>query len=251
MTTTTDTQDRAIWATWYDLDGHDRDRYLDWAHHEHLPRLARQPGHTWVAHYRYEGGGVQMNDIKKNVVSHTQDDEVGQGSQYVVLIGAPSVHGFFAPFLDDAERTDVEREMLALRRGARTVVFSEEAREDGPSLGSAAGQAVPAPAIQLGTLRSRSVEAEFDLIKWYAQYRMPSMAKMPGCVRTRKLTAVAGWARHGILYEFESLPMRLQHFEQGHESLTLDPNHWTHRIVRASVHAPGSPFIGARIWSSV
>ena len=248
---TTTTQDRAVWATWYDLDDDHRNRYLAWAHNEHLPILARMPGHTWVAHYRYEGGGAQMNDIKKNVVSHATHDEVGQGSQYVVLIGAPTVHGFFAPFLDDAEWPARDREMLALRRGMRTVVFSEEERVNGPSLATAAGQAAPAPAIQFGTLRSRSVESEFDLIKWYAQYRMPSMAQMAGSVRTRKLTAVAGWARHGILYEFESLPMRLQHFEQGHESLTLDPTHWTHKIVRASVHAPGSPFIGARIWPAV
>ncbi|QHE87817.1 hypothetical protein [Hydrogenophaga sp. BPS33] len=241
-------QDRAIWATWYDLDEKDRDRYLDWAHGEYLPHLARQPAHAWVAHYRYEGGGAQMNDIKQNVVSHAAQDEVGQGSQYVLLIGAPTVHTFFNPFFDDVAVP--ARDMLALRRGVRTVAFSEEARVDGPALPSADGRAGPAPAIQMGTLRARSVDAEFDLIRWYAQYRLPSMAKMTGCVRTRKLTAVAGWARHGILYEFESLPMRLQHFEQGHESLALDPAHWTHKITRASVHAPGSPFIGARIWSS-
>lgn len=242
-------QDRAIWAVWYDLDDSERERYLAWAHREYLPYLARQPGRDWVAHYRYEGGGAQMNDIKKNVVSHAASDEVGQGSQYVVLIGAPSVHTFFDPFFDDLAPPG--QEMLGLRQGVRTVVFSEEARVDGPSLASAAGHSVPAPAIQMGTLRARSVEAEFDLIRWYAQYRLPSMAKMTGCVRTRKLTAVAGWARHGILYEFESLAMRLQHFEQGHESLALDPNHWTNKITRASVHAPGSPFIGTRIWSSV
>ena len=43
--------------------------------------------------------------------------------------------------------------------------------------------------------------------------------------------------------------LRLKHFEQGHESLALDPSHWTNRITRASIHAPGSPFIGERIWA--
>lgn len=242
--------DRAIRATWYDLKDDERDGYLEWAHREYLPFLARQPGHVWVAHYRYEGGGAQMRQIKETVVSHAHDAEVGQGTQYVVLIGAAAVHDFFLPLLEDIELPPGYADHLAQRQGLRTVVFSEEARVEGLAIGSAGGFAGPAPAIQMGTLRARSVESEFDLIKWYAHYRLPSMSRMQGCVRTRKLTAVAGWARHGILYEFESLQARLQYFEQGHESLALDPQHWTNKITRASVHAPGSPFIGARIWSS-
>lgn len=238
--------DRGIWATWYDLESSEEARYLDWAHEHYLPLLRALPQHRWVAHYRYQGGGAQMLQIKKGVVSHTAED-IGLGTQFLVLVGAYLPLTFFAPYFADLELPHGFDEMLALRQGLRTAVFSEEARIDGPSIDDA--PTMPAPAIQMGTLRPRSIEAEFDLIKWYAQYRLPSMGKMQGCVRTRKLNGVAGWPKHGILYEFESLEMRLKHFEQGHESLALDPSHWTNRITRASIHAPGSPFIGERIWS--
>jgi hypothetical protein len=235
-----------IWATWYDIAAPDVARYLEWAHGVYLPFLQRRAGYHWVAHYRYAGGGAQMARVKDSVVSHTEE-EVGHGSQYLVLVGADNVHAFFAPALDELSMPDGFAPMLALREGVRTAVFTLEASVDGPSRPSQRGNE-PAPAIQMGTLRPRSVEAEFDLIKWYAQYRLPSMAKMPGVVRTRKWVGVAGWPKHGILYEFESLAHRLEHFEQPHESLALEPGHWTNRITRASVHAPGSPFIGERIW---
>ena len=241
--------DQGIWATWYDVDEKDQLRYLDWAHKSYMPFLQQRPGFAWVAHYRYEGGGAQMRQVKDTVVSHT-DQDIGAGNQYLMLVGAPSTHTFFNPFVDDIAMPEGFSDMLALREGVRTVMFTEEARVEGPSGAMQSGNGMPAPAIQMGTLRARSIEAEFDLIRWYAQYRLPSMAKMQGCVRTRKLTGVAGWAKHGILYEFESLEMRLKHFEQSHESLALDPTHWTNRITRASLHAPGSPFIGARIWPS-
>jgi hypothetical protein len=80
---------------------------------------------------------------------------------------------------------------------------------------------------------------------------MPYMAQMPGCIGTRKLLGVAGWAKHGVLYEFESLEMRLKHFEEPHESLSLDSSHWSARITGNTVHTPGSPTIGTRIWPPV
>jgi len=236
-----------IWATWYDIAAPDVERYLDWAHRAWLPFLRQQPGYSWVAHYRYAGGGAQMARVKDSVVSHT-DEEVGHGSQYLVLVGAPCAHAFFSPALDEIALPEDFAPMLSLREGVRTAVFTLEASVEGPSRLTRRGDGVPAPAIQMGTLRPRSIEAEFDLIKWYAQYRLPSMAKMAGVVRTRKWAGIAGWPKHGILYEFESLEHRLEHFERPHESLALEPGHWTNRITRASVHAPGSPFIGERIW---
>ncbi|HYF16783.1 MAG TPA: hypothetical protein VEA40_02870 [Ramlibacter sp.] len=237
----------AIWGTWYDLPPQEEQTCLQWAHAEWLPFLRRQPGYRWVAHYRYAGGGAQMAQVKSTVVSHT-DEDIGQGSQYLLLVGAEQAHAFFAPAMDELPIPPAYAPMLALRQGVRSAVFTLEASVDGPSRDTAERSGAPSPGIQMGTLRPRSVEAEFDLIKWYAQYRMPSMGRMPGVVRTRKWTGVAGWPKHGILYEFESLAHRLEHFERPHESLALDPTHWTHRITRASLHAPGSPFIGERIW---
>ncbi len=77
------------------------------------------------------------------------------------------------------------------------------------------------------------------------------MARIPGVIATRKLVSVAGWAKHGILYEFTSLAARLEHFEVPHESLALDPKEWTGRVGSATIHTPGSPVIGPRIWPPV
>jgi hypothetical protein len=239
-----------LWGMWYDLAPTDSQRFLDWAHERWLPCLQRQAGVHWAAHYRYAGGGAQMAQVKGTIVNHTQD-EIGQGSQYLVLLGAHDVHAFFSADFSEAPLPEGAGAMLALRQGLRTAAFALEAGVDGLSSATQDVRGVPAPAIQMGTLRPRSIDSEFDLIRWYAQYRLPSMARMPGVVRTRKWAGIAGWPKHGILYEFESLAHRLEHFERPHESLALEPSHWTHKITRASDHAPGSPFIGERIWPAV
>ncbi len=99
----------------------------------------------------------------------------------------------------------------------------------------------------MGSFRVRSVEEEFDLAAWYAQYRFPAMARMAGCIRTRKLVSVAGWAKHSVLYEFTSLEARHENFQK-HESRALDEKNWSNKIVKYTIHAPGSPSVGIRIW---
>jgi hypothetical protein len=102
----------------------------------------------------------------------------------------------------------------------------------------------------MGSFRTRAVADEFDLAAWYAQYRLPAMARMPGCIATRKLLSVAGWAKHSVLYEFVSLEARQKYFHP-HESLGLDKAVWTNKIINYTIHAPGSPSIGQRIWPAV
>jgi hypothetical protein len=102
----------------------------------------------------------------------------------------------------------------------------------------------------MGSFRTKTVADEFDLAAWYAQYRLPAMSRMPGCVATRKLVSLAGWAKHSILYEFTSLEARERHF-QGHESLALDETVWTNKIIGYTIHAPGSPSVGYRLWPEV
>jgi hypothetical protein len=238
-----------IWATWYDVDPANQERWLAWAHETYLPYLQSACGYAWAAHYRLRGGGPQMDKIHEGLVRQEQVQD-GAGREFLILVGAPSVHAFFKPALDEIQFPQGFDEMLALRRSVAVGLFTEEAGVKGPSF-ERFGQAVPAPGIQMGSFCLRSPEDEFEIGRWYAQYRLPSMAAMPGAVRTRKLSGVAGWAKHAILYEFESLDMRLKHFEQTHESLALDPSHWTGRIVKTTVHAPGSPFIGERLWPAV
>lgn len=239
--------DAGIWATWYNLADESRDAYLAWAHGTYLPFLKQLPGYAWVAHYRHEGGGPQMKAVAENVVGHTTEN-IGGGWQYLQLVGAGSAHAFFKPALSEIAMPDAFAKMLALRQEARTAIFTEEARVNGPAAGEHGPGATPGPYIQMGSFRMQTAEQDFELGRWYAQFRLPYMAQMPGCIGSRKLAGVAGWAKHAVLYEFESKEMRLKHFEEPHESLSLDKTHWSSRITGNTVHTPGSPTIGPRIW---
>lgn len=242
--------DHGIWATWYNLADRSRDSYLEWAHTRYLPFLKQLPGYAWVAHYRHEGGGAKMKKVVETVVGRTQEN-IGDGSQYLVLVGAASAHTFFKPALDEIEWPEGFQKMLSSRQGVRTAIFTEEARVNGPAAGKDGPGSTPGPVIQMGSFRMSAVEHDFHLGRWYAQFRLPYMAQMPGCIGARKLAGVAGWAKHAVMYEFESLAMRLEHFEEPHESLSLDSTHWSASITGNTVHTPGSPTIGPRIWPPV
>ncbi len=242
--------DDGIWATWYDLADDTRERFLGWLHGHYLPALQQMPGFAWVAHYRNDGGGEKMRALGADILARP-DEDIGNGSQYVILVGAPSPHTFFSPLALEIEKDVRFRDMLALRQGVRSAIFSEEARVNGPAIGQRPQGGTPGPAIQMGSFRVRSIEDEFDLGCWYAQYRLPHMARMPGCIAARKLNCVAGWVKHAILYEFVSLKARLRDFEEPHEALAMDAKEWTGRVVRYTIHTPGSPVIGPRLWPPV
>ncbi|PYR35135.1 MAG: hypothetical protein DMF90_14690 [Acidobacteria bacterium] len=87
---------------------------------------------------------------------------------------------------------------------------------------------------------------EVDILAWYAQLQMPNLSVAPGCIRTRRLASVSGWAKLGILYEFSSVDLRNKYFGKGGGA----PHKWT-SAVQELVHAPGSPTVARRIWPSV
>lgn len=241
--------DNGIKAVWYDLpEGGSRD-YLAWLHDAYLPAVLQLPGRLWAAHYQVIGGGARLFGERADPFARADASQVGGGKDYLLLVGAGSPHAFFKPTRAETEIEEDARtrEMKARWIGARPGVFAEEARVNGPEYDQEVPSGTPGPAIQMGSFRTKTVEDEFDLAAWYAQYRLPAMARMPGCIATRKLLSVAGWAKHAVMYEFTSLEAREQHFHR-HESLGLDETVWTNRIVRYTVHAPGSPSIARRIW---
>ena len=240
--------DNGIWTTWYDLADDDRDAFLDWLHGDHLPEILQRPGVAWAAHYEITGGGDRMQAIHDRLV-HAEDDGLGAGTQFLMLAGATSPHVFADPRIDEWEigLKEPANSMLARRIGTRTSIFVQEEFVTGPEYDVRPAGTTPGPAIQMGSFRTQTVEDEFDLAAWYAQYRLPHMSRMPGCIATRKLVSVAGWAKHSVLYEFTSLDARQQHF-QNHESLALDDKEWTNKIITYTVHAPGSPSVGKRLW---
>ncbi len=240
--------DDGIWATWYDLPDAGRDAYFNWLHQSHLPSVLARPGIAWAAHYRITGGGERMQAIHDRL-NHAEEEGLGMGTQFLILVGATSPHVFSDPRIDEwqAGLGGESAQMLARRRGSRTSIFTEEAFVTGPEYHARAAGSTPGPAIQMGSFRTRTLDDEFDLAAWYAQYRLPHMSRIPGCIATRKLVSVAGWAKHAVLYEFLSLEDRQEHF-QNHESLALDDREWTNKIITYTLHAPGSPSVAKRIW---
>ena len=238
--------DTGIWATWYDVDDSKREDLHDWMHRTYLPFLKQLPGISWVAHYEEKGGGPGMKKLGAQVPRPSED--IGSATQFLVLVGAATPQVFYRPLIFNVEKKEEFREELAKRRGTRSAIFSEQTRVNGPSAESRTPGTTPGPAIQMGAFCMATLEQEIDLGCWYAQYRLPFMAQVPSCITARKLLSISGWAKHSILYEFTSLEGRMEDFEEGHEELALDPKQWTGRIVQGTIHAPGSPTVGERIW---
>ena len=138
--------------------------------------------------------------------------------------------------------------MLAMRIGERVNIMAEAARIVGPEAKSYKDGMGLSPCIQFGSFQC-TYEGEEEALAYYAQWRMPAMATMPGCVRTRKLASVAGWAKHAILYEFVSLEAR-NHFLATHEDGETN-RAWTDKVFRSFTRAPGSSNVARRIWPPV
>jgi len=243
--------DRGIRAVWYDLPQAGEEAYLAWLHDVHLPELVKRHGYAWGAHYRITDSSPRMREIHDRL-ARPDDSNVGTGTDFLLLLGASSPHDFCDPTparVEEGTSADT-RDMLSKRIGARACIFVEEAKVNGPEARERQRGTAPGPAIQMGSFRTKTEDDEFDLCSWYAQYRFPAMAAMPGCIAARKLVTVAGWANHSVLYEFTSLEEREKHF-QDHESLALDKKEWTNRIIGYTVHAPGSPSLGRRLWPKV
>ena len=231
--------DDGIWAIWYDLPQDRRDGHLHWLHDTHLPELTALPGIAWAAHYE-----IQREIYKgpRDRLPHT-DETIGAGNDYLLLVGATSPHVFFkagSPALDE-NRSEETRRRIAERQGVRELFTTEEARITGPEYGATIPGGTPGPAIQMGSYRMASPETEIAITQWYAQLRMPQLAAMPGCIQMRKLVGIAGWAKHAVLYEFISLDARQKNIEKPYDA-------WTAKAVAPTLHAPGSPCVGIRIW---
>jgi hypothetical protein len=228
-----------IWAVWYNLGEAGREAHLDWLHGTYLPDMVARPGIMWAANYRVDED--EYRD-RRNQLTHTSE-RIAQGTQYICMIAAASAHQFFvedSPFVEENQPADVGAR-LGERDEARLAVLIEEESVNGPAYGLSTPGAAPAAAIQLGSFRMTREETDIWIGQWYARLRMPAMARTPGVIRCRKLLATAGWCRHAVLYEFESHEMRREHGIQPHSA-------WSKAVVDETVHAPGSPLIGYRLW---
>jgi hypothetical protein len=245
--------DRALWISWYDLPDGGRDAYLKWAHETYIPKIIKRPGILWGAHYKTEAS-VPMSGVPRGApgrLRHTDDPAVPRGNACVMIFGAENAHAFAHPTPRKlhAELPAEDRKMLAVRTGERVNIFTDENRIGGPEAGRRDPKQALSPCIQLGSFNAGSAD-EDEILAWYAQWRLPSMNKLAGCVGVRKLVSVSGWAKHSVLYEFVSLEERNRHFPD-HEKANPEMDAWTDRLVRQLLHAPGSPGVAQRLFSAV
>ena len=239
--------DRSLHITWYDLVETDRAAHFVWLHRSFIPRQLKKPGVLWAAHYECE----RTPDPVHGILSYAQEP-VPTGNDFILLFGAESAHTFAppAPGQRDTSIDENDLAMLAQRREARINLFVEEACVDGPAAAQRRRGTELGACIQLGSFNTRSVEAENGLMAWYAHNRLPGLSKTPGCIGVRKLVSVAGWAKHGVLYEFTSKDEREKYF-RAYENKDPAMAAWTDSLRRSLIHAPGSANVAYRLWPPV
>lgn len=243
--------DRAYWISWYDLPDDGCEAYLAWAHGTYIPMVMKRPGLLWAAHYASEDNVIPLGGGNGRV-AHVEPDSVPAGDRFILIFGGEQAHAFANPSPNrfHAQLSGEDRKMIEMRIGERMNVMVEEARVQGPEAKWSGDGMAPGPCIQLGSFSSGSVEEEDEMLAWYAQWRLPSMETLPGCVRVRKLVSVSGWAKHACFYEFTSLEARNKnfvHYESSHPEMEA----WSKKVVRNTVHAPGSANVARRIWLEV
>jgi hypothetical protein len=248
--------DRVIWASSYDVPEDKTPDFLAWLHESHLPALARRPGYDWVAHYRRVPSPTP--DITKYMSQMAVDKKdapnLGRGTQYLLMAGATTLQPFVSPSVDqaDAAAPAETRAMLALRQGIRSSIMKDVMRVNGPAAATRPLRGAPAPRIQFGTYRVND-GMEPGLWKFYLEYRFAQISASPGAVSARSLFACTGWANIGILYEFESATAHA-HFLTNFERPAVErdrnnPKEMQTKVI--SIHEPGSPVVGERLWPPV
>jgi hypothetical protein len=240
--------DRGLWITWYDLPTEGRDAYFSWLHGTYLPALLKRPGYLWAGHYasgELEGGADNAKRYK-----HVDDPKVGKGFHYMLLIAATdaNVFGDPVPSVLNAALPEKDKKMLAMRMGERMNIFTETGRRDGTAHSAYKEGMLGTPCIQVGSFDCPT-EFEEEMHAGYVLQRLPKMCATPSCVRVRKLNSVAGWAKHGILYEFASKEGFDRDYAPAVANSPLGLN--GHSVVPELVHAPNGPNSALRIWPLV
>lgn len=240
-----------IKAEWFDLEDSFRRDTWDWLHQTYLPDVQSTQGVSWVGHYDiveipdkpYIAGAPQRKE--------TTDASVPTGWQNVIMTAAASPEVFFGRNNGLDILADANSDKLSARKKYRCAVFMEEQVVNSPEQRSSPYGMGPPPAMQLGNYNTTAPEDEFELARWYRAERFARVSVTPGMIRGRKMISIAGWAKHGVLWEFTDLPDGDSSFE--HRFVAADRNeNWKGRhVLEYAVHAPGSPHAGRLVWPEV
>ena len=241
--------DRAFWITWYNLSEAGQENYLAWLHGTYIPAMLERPGYLWAAHY----ATLNKSQFKRRSTGprfSTEDPAVPTGDSYILIFGAADCGVFGHPSRSEihAALPQTGQKMLAMRTGERVNIMSEATRVEGPEAKHYREGMTAAPWIQFGNFQSTWQDEE-DVHAWYSSWRLPAMSRMAGCIRTRRLSSIAGWSKQAIIYEFVSLAAR-NHFLESHED-SKENEASQDKIMVSLLHAPGSANVGRRIWPPV
>ena len=243
--------DSAIWISWYDLPEAGSDGYCSWLHETYIPELLKRPGFRWAAHYAALPKGTVRTIRRNDTEEFTGDPDLPTGCGYILLVGGEhaNVFGNPVPSTLNAELPDASRRMLAMRTGERVNIMVEAARVESRETKPQPSATPLAACIQLGNF-NYPWRHEEELLAWFTQWRMPAIVTQPGCLRVRKLASVAGWAKHGVIYEWTSVEARNRGYlthEDGNPAMKA----WSDKVVGRTVHAPGSATVASRLWPPV
>ena len=237
-----------IKAEWFDLDKNSKADTLKWLHGTYLPAVQATSGVGWVGHYeivklpkkRFIEGAPERTE--------TTDPTIPAGWQNVVLTAGLSSEVFFGKNNGLDQLAEVHAEDRSALLNYRSAVFLEEQVINSPEQRASPYGMGPPPAMQIGHYNTNTPEDDVELAQWYRSERFSRVSVTPGRIRGRKRLSIAGWGKHGVIWEFTDLPEGDYSFE--HRFVAADRNdEWHGRHVLDYVtHCYGSPSTGRRVW---
>jgi len=235
-------------ADWFDLADGERDTHWAWLHGEFLPALKAAQGVAWVGHYDIiphpDRPYIEGAPTKKE----TTESNVATGWQNVVLTAAHSTDAFLGPDNGVDALYAASAEGLGAWQNQRMCVFVKEKVVNGPEERVMPYGAGPPPAMQIGSFNTDTPEHNEMLARWYRAERFPRIAVSRGIIRGRKMLSIAGWAKHGVLWEGVELGPDDYPFESRFIEADRGEDWPGPHVLEYVTHAPGSPHAGRRVW---
>lgn len=240
-----------LMAEWFDIADDARAKVWSWLHDDYFPALQSAQGVGWVGHYEIVPHQDKPYIEGAPARKETSDPAVPPGWQNVVLTAALSPEVFFGP---DSPVEELHQ-AYADKRGAfdnyRSAVFIEEQVINAGEQHTSPYGMGPPPAMQLGNYNCDAPEDEIELARWYRSERFPRVSVSRGMIRGRKLLSIAGWPKHGVLWEFTDLPEGEFTFEPRFVDADRNENWQGRHVLEYVTHAPKGPHAGRRVWPKV
>ncbi len=240
-----------LMAEWFDIADDARDGVWAWMHKDYLPALQSAQGVAWVGHYEIVALPDRPYIEGAPRRKQTSDPAVAPGWQNVVLTAAISPDVFFGPGNPVEKLHKTHAGKRAAFENYRSAVFIEEQVINAPEVRALPYGMGPPPAMQLGNFNADRPEDEIELARWYRAERFPRVSVSRGMIRGRKLLSMAGWPKHGVLWEFTDLPEGEFSFEPRFIEADRHENWPGRHVLEYVTHAPHGPHAGRRIWLPV